>query len=68
MTFQPGRPLPADPQTTQERTLYHAQRTSGEMGTMTREGGTWQWRLIRGDTPDAYGSGGWNDLKTWLSK
>ncbi|WP_157882845.1 hypothetical protein [Deinococcus soli (ex Cha et al. 2016)] len=53
MTFLPGRPLPADPQTSSERTLYHAQRTSGEMGTMTREGGTWQWRLLRGDGPDA---------------
>ena len=35
---------------------------------MTREGGTWQWRLLRGDRPDAYGTGGWNDLKTWLGK
>ena len=68
MTFLPGRPLPADPQASSERTLYHAQRTSGEMGTMTREGGTWQWRLLRSAGPDAYGNGGWNDLKTWLSK
>ncbi|GAQ23932.1 hypothetical protein DEIGR_400065 [Deinococcus grandis] len=66
MTFQPGRPLPADPQTTQERTLYHAPRMSGVMGSMTREGGTWQWRQLRGDGPDAYGTGGWNDLQKWL--
>lgn len=38
---QPGRPFPSDPQTTTERTLYHAPRTSGAMGTMTREGATW---------------------------
>lgn len=66
MTFLPGRPLPAAPQTTQGRTLYHAPRTSGVMGSMTREGGTWQWRLLRGDGPDAYGSGGWSDLQKWL--
>lgn len=66
MTFTPGRPLPADPQTTQERTLYHAPQASGALGTMTREGGTWQWRRLRGDGPDAYGSGGWGDLQKWL--
>ncbi|WP_268243760.1 hypothetical protein [Deinococcus arenae] len=38
MTFLPGRPLPADPQTPSERTLYNAQRTSGEVATMTCEG------------------------------
>lgn len=42
MTFQPGRALPTDPLTSQERTLYHAPRKGGELATMTREGGTWQ--------------------------
>ncbi|MBZ9753548.1 hypothetical protein K7W42_22200 [Deinococcus sp. HMF7604] len=68
MTFQPGRPLPSDPQTSQERTLYHAPRGSGPMATMTREGGTWQWRQLHGDVPDGYGTGGWNDLQAWLRK
>jgi hypothetical protein len=66
MTFTPGRPLPADSTSTQERTLYHAPRSSGELGSMTREGGTWQWRRLRGDGPDAYGTGGWSDLQAWL--
>ncbi|GAA5437717.1 hypothetical protein [Deinococcus aquaticus] len=68
MTFTPGRPLPSDPQSTQERTLYHAPMQSGEMGSMTREGGTWQWRQLRGGGPEAYGSGGWNDLQAWLQR
>ncbi|GHF31109.1 hypothetical protein HNQ07_000630 [Deinococcus metalli] len=51
---------------TQERTLYHAPRATGALGAMTREGGMWQWRQLRGEGPDAYGSGGWNDLRTWM--
>ena len=65
--FLPGRPLP-DPSTSQERTLYHAPRTSGVMATMTREAGTWQWRQLRGDGPDVYGSGGGNELQRGLAQ
>ncbi|GGK36890.1 hypothetical protein GCM10008955_33420 [Deinococcus malanensis] len=66
--FQPGRPLPTDSQTTQERTLYHQARGSGAVATMTREGGTWQWRELHGNAPDGSGSGGWNDLQKWLNQ
>ncbi|MFC4426186.1 hypothetical protein [Deinococcus navajonensis] len=68
MTFQPGRLLPSDPQSTQERTLYPHVRGSGAIATMTREDGTWQFRQLHGQPDDAYGSGGWNDLQTWLTK
>lgn len=68
MTFQPGRPLPTDPMTTQDRTLYHAPRTSGVMATMTREAGTWQWRQLHGEPDDAYDTGSWNELQKWLSR
>lgn len=68
MIFQPGRPLPSDPQTTQERTLYHHVRGSSAMATMTREGGTWQFRQLHGEPDDAYATGGWNDMHTWLEK
>ena len=68
MTFQPGRPLPSDPQITQERTLYHAPRSTGALATMTREGGTWQWRQLHGETVEAYGTGGWSDLQKWLGQ
>lgn len=64
--FTPGRPLPTESAVTQERTLYHAPRATGALGAMTREGGMWQWRQLRGEGPDAYGSGGWNDLRTWM--
>ncbi|MBZ9753509.1 hypothetical protein K7W42_22005 [Deinococcus sp. HMF7604] len=49
MTFQVGLPLPSDPQTSQERTLHYAPRGSSPMATMTREGGTWEWRQLRDD-------------------
>lgn len=68
VTFQPGRPLPSDPQSTQERTLYHAPRSTGALATMTREGGAWQWRQLHGETGEAYGTGGWSDLQKWLAQ
>ncbi|MFC4424831.1 hypothetical protein [Deinococcus navajonensis] len=66
--FRPGKPLPGDPTGTSERTIYHAQRKNGEWATMTREGGTWQWRQLHGQADDEYGSGGWSDLQKWLAK
>lgn len=67
MDFSPGCPLP-DPSISQERTLYHAPRQSGETATMTHEAGTWQWRQLRGNGPDVHGSGGWNELQRWLAQ
>lgn len=63
--FRPGKPLPTDQQQTQDRQLYHAQLRDGTWATMSREGGTWQWRTVRGAH---YGSGGWSDLQGWLAK
>lgn len=65
--FLPGVPLPAGPQDARERTLYHSTRRDGEAATMTLEGGTWQWRRLRGgEGADAYGSGGWAAMQEWL--
>lgn len=35
---------------------------------MTREGGTWQWRLLHGQSEDEYGNGSWTELQKWLSR
>lgn len=58
--FRPGIPLPNDPQQTQERQLYHAQRPGGTWATMLRDENSWQWRSLRGGD---YGAGGWNDMQ-----
>ncbi|MFC4638531.1 hypothetical protein [Deinococcus hohokamensis] len=68
VTFQPGRPLPSDPVTAQERTMYHHVRAGGAMATMARDGGAWPFRQLHGQLEDAYASGGWNDLQAWLKK
>ncbi|MCP2015600.1 hypothetical protein L1280_002768 [Deinococcus sp. HSC-46F16] len=66
--FRPGRPLPPEDSSTQERQLYHAQRKSGELATMTREGGVWQWRLLHGEGEDGYARGGWREMRGWLEQ
>lgn len=51
-TYTPGQPLPGDHSATSERTLYRRNRSSGQLATMTREGGTWQWRQLHGEVED----------------
>lgn len=66
--FRPGRPLPTEDRSTQERQLYHAQRKDGEWATMTWEESIWQWRQLRGGGEDGYGRAGWRELQAWLVK
>lgn len=66
MTFQPGRPLPNDSTATHERSLYHAPRSNGQLATMTREGGTWQWRQLHGQAGDACGT--CPQMQRWLGQ
>lgn len=68
MTFQPGRPLPNDSTATQERTLFHAPRSNGQLATMTREGGTWQWRQLHGQADGACGTGTCPQMQRWLGQ
>lgn len=68
VTFRPGQRLPGDQGATKERTLYHQARSSGQLATMTREGGTWQWRQLHGNVQDGYGSGTWSEMQQWLEQ
>lgn len=64
--FLPGKPLPNDQRAAQQHTLYHTERTSGQLATMTREDWTWQWRLLHDEGPEMYGKGTWTEMQKWL--
>lgn len=65
--FLPGTPLPATSADARKRQLYHAIRKDSQAVTMIFEGGSWQWRRLRGgEGADAYGAGGWTALQEWL--